>query len=672
MSSPGTKFRRSSKNLYHSWESLAFGFFGDLAADRVGNYERKDEPAGAQGNADHGRDRLPLETLDFSHLGYPTDIACVDSFSEAGTKLGLTRTAGKEFSAVEVPMTTAKPILNFKTRLIFWALGAVLGFSQAWTSRFDAIDYTVSYLDMGSYFFHGHHWAIINGFWSPLYALLFGLAIAVLKPSMYWEYPTVHLVVFIIFLFTMTCFDYFLRQLMKLRSDFEPEANGSPEPGWVWITIGYTIFLWCSLQFIGANKETPDMLVAGFFYLSCGLLVMIWTGLARWGAFLGLGLTLGLSYLTKSVTLPISLLFLVAAALVAKQKARYVVISAIAFVTIAAPFIAALSTQQGKFTYGESTTYDYAVTVNGIPHHHWQGDPEMPLAHPAREIFAAPATFEFREPFQGTYPPEYDLTYWYQGVKLQVHFLQEFKVFGSNVLYEFETIFWSLNGILLATLFLAAYQTGRGWLILKDVRRFWFLILPCVAAAGLYALVYYNAQYLAASFVVLWLCLFLSTVSAPKSRLLSGIAVLQFVMFFGLFGVPSLLYVLHIHAHRSQAPETASFQQVAEQAARMGLRPGDEIASLNASNTGMAMWAHLARVQIIAEVYYWPGHAEAAMNNFWNADPVTQEKVIEKLSQTGARAIVSQDTPSGAGTGRWLEIGTTGYYLYWLKPSGTS
>jgi hypothetical protein len=592
----------------------------------------------------------------------------VDSFTE----LELIRIAGRKLNAAEVPMIAARPTLNFKIRSIFWALGAVLGFSQAWTSRFDAVDYTVSYLDMGSYFFHGHPWAIINGFWSPLYALLYGLMIVVFKPSLYWEYPTVHLLVFIIFLCTMTCFDYFLRQAMQLRSDYEPEKNGSSELDWVWITLGYTIFLWSSMQLIGVNKETPDMLVAGFFYLSCGLLVTIWTGRAKWGAFLGLGLTLGLSYLTKSVTLPISFLILVTAWLVAKQKARYIVISAIAFVAIAAPFIAALSAQQGRFTYGESTRYDYAVTVQGIPHHHWQGDREMPLAHPTREILAAPATFEFREPFQGTYPPEYELTYWYQGVKLHVHVGQEIKVFAYNVFYEFETLFYSLNGILLTTLFLALYETGRGSLILKDVRRYWFLILPCVATAGLHALVYYNTQYLAASFVVLLLCLFLSSafaVSIRKSRLLSGVAVLQFVMFSCLLGIPSLLHVLGIHPLHSEVPERASYQQVAEEAAAMGLRPGDEIASLNASNSGMAMWAHLARVQIIAEVYYWPGHPEGVMNNFWNADPVAQERVIQKLSQTGARAVISQDTPSGPGAGRWLAIGTSGYYLYWLKPS---
>ena len=70
------------------------------------------------------------------------------------------------------------------------------------------------------------------------------------KPSLYWEYPTVHLLLFIIFLFTMACFDYFLRQSMQLRSDFDPEKKSSSELDWVWITIGYSLFLWSSLQLI--------------------------------------------------------------------------------------------------------------------------------------------------------------------------------------------------------------------------------------------------------------------------------------------------------------------------------------------------------------------------------------------------------------------------------------
>lgn len=559
--------------------------------------------------------------------------------------------------------------VNFRIRSAFWVLGAVLGFSQAWVSRFDAIDHTVSYLEMGSYFFRGHPWAIINGFWSPLYALLCGLTILVFKPSPYWEYPTVHLLVFLIFLFTMVCFDYFLKQLMRFRSELEREKNESSYLDWVWITIGYTLFLWSSLQLIGVDNAIPEMLEAGFFYLSCGLLVMISTGRANWKAFLCLGLTAGLSYLTSFTVLPVSFLILVTAWFVAKRRGAYVAISAIAFVAIAAPFIAALSIQKGRLTFGESMTYDYVVSVNGIPHHHWQGDREMPLIHPTREIFAAPATFEFREPFKGTYPPEYDIAYWYEGVKPRLHIRQQMKVLANNLLGEFLTLFLSLNGILLTTLFLVLYETGRGSTILKDVLRYWFLIVPCVATAGFRALVYYHPRYLAASFVVLLVCLFLSAAfPISKPRVLSGVAVLQFVMFLGFVALPTLLHVLDIHPWHAPEAKRASYQEVAEKAAEMGLRPGDEIASLNASNMGMVMWAHLARIQIVAEVFYWPVHPESA-TSFWDADPLTQERVIQAFSKTGAQAIVSQDPPSGPGAGRWLEIGTTGYYLYWLKPA---
>jgi hypothetical protein len=395
------------------------------------------------------------------------------------------------------------------------------------------------------------------------------------------------------------------------------------------------------------------------------------SGHAQWKAFLGLGLTLGLTYLTKFFLLPICLLILVIALLLAKQKARYVIISAIAFVALAAPFIVALSVQKGRFTYGEAATYDYAVSVNGIPHYHWQGDSSMPLKHPTRLILSTPATYEFKEPFEGTYPPEYDLSYWYEGVRSQFHFRQQVQTLAMNLLFEFETVFYALNGVLLTTLFLLLYETGHGWKILKIALGYWFLIVPCVALAIAYALVYYHPRYLVAPFVVLLLCLFFSAYSTAafrKSRLLSGVAVLLFSMFFILVGFPLLLHLFDIHPLHSQVAKKASYQQVAEKAVEMGLQPGDQIASLNYSNEGMAMWAHLARVQIIAEVYHRSDLPEGSASDFWKADPLTQERVIQKLSQTGARALVSQDKPSGVAEGRWLEMGKTGYYLYWLKP----
>jgi hypothetical protein len=568
-------------------------------------------------------------------------------------------------------MNATENILNFRLRLSFWAFGALLGFSQAWTSRLDALDHTVSYLDMGSYFFHGHHSSIINGFWSPLYALLLSLPVTVLKPSMYWEYPTVHLIVFLIFLFTMGCFDYFLRQLAQFRSDCESQTNNS-ELDWVWITIGYTLFLWSSTKVIGVDSITPEMLVAAFFYLSCGLLVVISSGRAGWGTYLSLGVTLGLTYLTKFSLLPICVLILAIAWLAAKQKSRYIIISAIALVAIAAPFIASLSAQKGRITYGERVVYDYATSVNRIQEYHWQGDSKMPLAHPTREILASPAAFEFKAPFQGTYPPEYDISYWYEGIRPQLHFRQQMSALTFNLFLQYKTVFYALNGVFFATLFLAFYETGRGWLILKDVIRYWFFIVPSIATAVLFALVYYSPEYLAGFFVVTLLCLFSSAtfgVTLRKSRLLCGVSVLLFVVFFCLVGFPILFHGLDIHPLHPRDAQAISYQQVAVKAVEMGLRPGDQIASLNYANEGTAMWARLARVQIIAEIYHRSDGFEGDTKTFWDADPLTQEKVIQKFSQTGARAVISQDKPSGEAAAGWSEIGKTGYYLYWLKPA---
>jgi hypothetical protein len=432
---------------------------------------------------------------------------------------------------------------------------------------------------------------------------------------------------------------------------------------------------------ININKVTTDSLVAGFFYLICGLLLRIASGRPRWKTYLGLGLTLGLTYLTKLFLLPLCLLFLVIAWRAAKQTSRYVASSAIAFVVVAAPFITALSIEKGRFTYGEAATYDYAVSVNRIPRYHWQGDAGTHLVHPTRQIFSSPAVFEFREPLKGTFPPQFDISYWYEGIHPQISFLDEGKVLAGNFLWEFETVFFALNGALIATLFLVFYQSGLGRATAREIRRYWFLIVPCLFMAVLHALVYYSAQYLAATFVVLLVCLFLSaSVSIPKSSLFGGVAVLYLLMFMPLVAFPLFLHAFHIHPLHSYQRDGASYYVIARKATEMGLRPGDLIASLNDSNFGTSEWAHLARVQIVAELPYMPpGQREkepnyfwnADVNNFWKADPETQEMVLEKLAQTGARAVISQDMPMGPGAHRWREIGATGYYLCWL-PSAES
>jgi hypothetical protein len=558
-----------------------------------------------------------------------------------------------------------------KLRYSFLALAAVLGFLQAWASRMDLISDTVSYLDIGDGIWRGHWSMAINGLWGPLYSAILGAAVGIVRPSPYWEYPLVHLVVFGIFLFTLWGFDFFLRELIQLRHEVESSSSEVCIPDWVWLTIGYTIFLWTSLQVIQVSETNPDMLVAAFFYFACGCLVKIRRDAPGWPAFLGLGLVLGLGYLTKSIMLPVSVLCLAAAVTAARRQRWRAAGACVVFITIALPFIIGLSTQKGRFTFGESGRYNYAVHVNHVPRTHWQGDAEYGKpVHGSRQIVDRPATFEFATPLPGTYPAWTDPSYWYDGLHSRINLRRTIgRLF--QLLREELVFFFELHGGLVATLFLLFYVGGRKWEMLKDIATYWFLLLPAAGALGLYALIHIEPRYLAPFVATIALCLFFS-VHLPKlagsERLAAGVAIFLFAMFISPVEATSL----HVREFVSDAigrsqPDHNSYQAMAAEMSRLGLKPRDRVASLEYSLYGMSTWARLARAQIVAEVYYWPTLEESAGNDFWQADAATQQKVIEAIRKTGARVIVSQAAPVPSDAPGWRRVGETQYYAYWLN-----
>src|SRR5882672_2481793 len=79
-------------------------------------------------------------------------------------------------------------------RIVFWLIAATLGLIQAWVTRFAMNPDGVSYLDIGDRLWGGDGHALLNGYWSPLYGALLGLAMKIVKPSPYWEFPVAHFV----------------------------------------------------------------------------------------------------------------------------------------------------------------------------------------------------------------------------------------------------------------------------------------------------------------------------------------------------------------------------------------------------------------------------------------------------------------------------------------------
>ena len=99
---------------------------------------------------------------------------------------------------------------------------------------------------------------------------------------------------------------------------------------------------------------------------------------------------------------------------------------------------------------------------------------------------------------------------------------------------------------------------------------------------------------------------------------------------------------------------------------RLGLQPGDSIASLEYSLYGMSTWARLARAKIVAEVFYWPDRTDAFENDFWKADAATQKRLIEAFEGTGATFIISQFPLPVTDVPGWQRVGSTHYYAYQL------
>ena len=562
---------------------------------------------------------------------------------------------------------------------------------------------TISYLDMGDYFLKGEWSTALNSYLCPLYPGLLGLTLAIFKPSAYWEYPVVHLVLFGIFLFAFWCFDFFLRQMILLRRQ-QSSAAELHVPDWIWMTIGYTLFLWASLELIRVSETNPDMLVAAFFYLASGCLVRIRRGNAGWATYSGLGLALGLGYLTKAAMFPISLLCLGTAGLMcfgSRRATLGVLGSSLLFVAVSTPLIVALSVKLGKPTFGEAGMYNVLQDIDHVWPYYWQGDGGQygyPL-HPPRKIFERPATFEFASPVGGSYPVWYDPSYWVEGAKPRYQLGEMAKNLVANLIaatgpaaqtWPLRPPAWvfGLNGSIVAGLFILFYSSGRGWLIFKDVGEFWFLLIPSIAVLAIYGTLHVELRYIGGFVAVAISCLFFSIhmPPAPETRnLFSAVALLLLVMFVSPIGpdpIPKhigsvLALAKSLNAERNPNEEVVRGLQA------VGLRPGDSIASLEDSAcaarvgnleklcVGASFWARLGGFRIVGEIYYFPDRPETLANNFWDADPERQQNVLHALAATGARLAVSLHEPRGPDAASWTRVGRTDYYVHWLQ-SGIS
>jgi hypothetical protein len=228
----------------------------------------------------------------------------------------------------------------------------------AWTARHAMNPDGLSYLDMASEALNGGPARLINGYWSPGYPALIGLALSLFRPSPVREFPLIHFLNFLIFAFVLWAFSVFLRYWRRTAGDGGELSLMTP--------FAYAAFLWFTLRFIGVGVVTPDLAVAGIIFLTAGLACRISLPQVHWRHYVALGAVLACGYYLKSPMFPLGLAllaFLFAFPPPERRAPWKLLYSLAAFLSLSAPLVALLSLREGKPTFGESGRLNYAWSL---------------------------------------------------------------------------------------------------------------------------------------------------------------------------------------------------------------------------------------------------------------------------------------------------------------------
>jgi hypothetical protein len=481
---------------------------------------------------------------------------------------------------------------------------------------------------------------------------------------MNWEFPIVHLVNFIIYLFALASFEFMWRRVRTPNSQLA--SHRLPETFW-WM-LGYLLFIWTSLSLIQVWSITPDMLMAGLVFLAAGHIAQIRSGDDRLSLFLSLGLILGLGYLSKTFMFSTALVFLGLTWFIQKRTwiSFYKTLLATGmFLVISLPFIILISNVKGKLTIGEAGMVTYVRHVIGIPYPHWQGTPELGIfpTHPSRVIHENPPVYEFGEPIGGTYPITTDPSYWYDGIKVQVNLMRLLSpLIVSSIFYL--DLFLQKLGILSACVLALYLMMAGNRPTLSEIIQRWVLVIPAVIAFGLYALVLVAGRYIGV-FVLLFWADILANIQLPEipqnrswMRVLSTIAtfgLLTNIVLFNLDGFKRLNPSLSDGLIESANPPAKPLA-VAQELIKSGVEPGDTVGVIGYAYD--SFWARLTKVKIVAEMI------EADATDLWTGDDALQQSVLQAFADAGVQAVVAEYVPGDTYLTGWHQVVNSNYFIY--------
>ncbi|HSZ60411.1 MAG TPA: hypothetical protein VK828_01355 [Terriglobales bacterium] len=540
------------------------------------------------------------------------------------------------------------------------------GVAQVWACRYELTPDGMDYLDIAREIAKGHWGAVANGYWGTLNSVLLAPLIRLhLSPEK--ELPLAHFEGILILLLAFLAFRFFLNaslDTISLNADAK-NSDLSALPEWALCLLGYSLFLWSSLAIVTVSLIGPDLLVTAFIYMAAGWLLRLrrQTGPLAFAAF---GLTLGVGYWAKAIMFPISLVFLLVLFFkVPRWKQN--LCSVLAFALVAAPLVIALSAPRGRFTFGDSGKLNYSAFVSpGGTVIHWQGIPTASGTpkHPTRTLAVEPPIYEFNGPIPGTYPPSYDPSYWNEGHRATFNLRSQLSVIAHHVPPVIELLVVAQPSLTAGFLFLLFWNSAG---FMRGLRRQWELLAISLSIVGLYMLVHFEARFVGAFVVLIWLSLFLSLRQPVNhdsrsidsrnldSQRIAGLSIAAAVLIMVLSFASSAAKLIV-----NGCPESAQSQL--EMARQLPVPAGTAVAVVGAGN--FSYWAHFAQLRIVADIMS-PDEPE-----FWHLTEEGREQLYAAFRSSGAQTLIAEPPPALTGRldTRWKQVGTTTYYYYPLHP----
>ncbi|HXY14146.1 MAG TPA: hypothetical protein VEI26_06575 [Terriglobales bacterium] len=530
----------------------------------------------------------------------------------------------------------------------------------------------VSYLDLADAWLARDWQTVANGYWSPGYPWLLAIGLSISRHPVFWEPVVVRAVNLLMYLGALFAFLFFWRELTDYTVRCtRPIRWENESPGGAWWFFGFVLFLYCAIGLIKVSSDCADMCVAAVVFAASAILIRIRNGELSPGTFVAFGATLGLGYLMKAVMLPLTLVFVASALLAAPNRKKAVtglVLTLLTFGLISAPWVLLLSTAKHRLTFGDSGRLNYvwyanygaitgpARTSYFFP---WRGSPGggAPV-HPMRQLLSSPEVDEFKAPFRASYPPWNDPSYWYEGVKVRFDLRQQLQPLKRSMA-TYLSFVEDQAALVVAALFLIILAGVSG--VTTALKQGTYLVLPALAAFGLFALILVADRYIGPFVLLFWAAVFseLYVVNRElKPRILSALF-LAAALALSLPVIKSssqdvMKTVQGFRAHELFSHEDAD---VADSLGKLGLRPGDRIGYIQSPGDALnKYWARLAKVTIIADM------PSRDVEEFWNADPATKDKVVAAFKEAGARVIVAYNVPPAAQNG-WQRVQRSDYYV---------